>query len=287
VTRSERTLAAPAALSGKGLHEGRAAEVRLLPAAPGTGVVFARTDLPGAPCVAARPSAVAEGARRTLLRAGAAEVHTVEHLLAALLALRLDNLRVELDGPELPGLDGSARPWCRALLDAGAVEQDRPRRTLRLRRAVAVALDGASLAAIPTGRPALELSYTLDYSREGVPPQHVEAVLPGTDFAAEIAPARTFVLEREAAGLRAAGLGAGADASNTVVLGPGGTPAGGSLRFPDEPARHKMLDLMGDLSLLGADLAARVVAVKSGHRAHHELVRRLAGELETQGAEAG
>ncbi len=287
MTRSERTLAGPAALSGTGLHEGRPAAVRLAPAPAGTGVVFARTDLPGAPCVAACPSAVAEGRRRTLLRAGKAEVHTVEHLLATLLALRLDNVRVEVDGPELPGLDGSARPWLDALAAAGAVEQHRPRRTLRLRRAVAVALDGASLAAIPTGRAALELSYTLDYSAQGVPPQHVEALLPGTDFAAEIAPARTFVLEHESEALRAAGLGLGADASNTVVLGRGGAASGGSLRFPDEPARHKLLDLLGDLALLGADLQARVVAVKSGHRAHHELVRRLAQELEAHGAEVG
>jgi UDP-3-O-acyl N-acetylglucosamine deacetylase len=287
VTRRQRTLNAGTALSGAGLHEGRPARVRLLPAAPGTGVCFARTDLPGAPTVTAAPEFVAADAgRRTQLRRGAAEVHTVEHLLAALTVARVDNVRVELDGPELPGLDGSARPWAEALAAAGAVEQEAERAELRLRRAVAVELDGASLAAIPTGRAALELCYTLDYRKAGVPAQYVEAALPGTDIAAEILPARTFVLASEVDALRAAGLGRGADLSNTVVLEPGGGARGGSLRFPDEPARHKMLDLLGDLSLLGVDLCARVVAVKSGHRAHHELVRRLQRELEPSRAEA-
>jgi UDP-3-O-acyl N-acetylglucosamine deacetylase len=233
------------------------------------------------------PEGLGAGERRTRLVHDTAEVHTVEHLLAALLAARLDNVLVEIDGPELPGLDGSALPWAAALAAAGADEQEGTRRVLRLRRAVAVALDGASLCAIPTGREVLELSYTLDYSRQGLPPQHVEASLPGTDFLAELAPARTFVLAGEVAGLRAAGLGRGATPENTLVLARGGQPVEGSLRFPDEPARHKMLDLLGDLALLGADLQARVVAVKSGHRAHHELVRRLAAELVHEEAQAG
>jgi len=279
MSRRQRTLGAPVELSGTGLHEGRPASVRITPAASGAGIVFRRTDLPGGPEVRVGPEGLGAAERRTRLVHDSAEVHTVEHLLAALLAARLDNVLIEIDGPELPGLDGSAMPWAAALSQAGAVEQDGERRTLRLARAVAVALDGASVAAIPTGRESLELSYTLDYSRQGLPPQHVEASLPGTDFAAEIAPARTFVLAAEAAGLRAAGLGRGATPENTLVLARDGQPVEGSLRFPDEPARHKMLDLLGDLALLGADLQARVVAVKSGHRAHHELVRRLAAEL--------
>lgn len=287
MARKQRTLLSEVVLAGTGLHEGRAVRVRIVPAPAETGVVFARTDLPGAPTVAALSGAVTDGGRRTRLRRGAAEVHTVEHLLAALFALRLDNARIELDGPELPGLDGSARPWAEALSAAGAVEQDHPRAELLLARPVAVELGGASLAAIPTGRPVLELSYTLDYRRDGLPPQYVEASLPGTDLPAEILPARTFVLASEMEVLRAAGYGRGATAENTLVLAAGGQPLSGTLRFPDEPARHKMLDLLGDLSLLGADLSARVVAVKSGHRAHHELVRRLVRELVPLEAEAG
>ena len=229
MTRRQRTLRSEAALSGKGLHEGRPARVRLLPAEAGSGVCFARTDLPGAPTVpAAAEWVVADAGRRTQLRRGAAEVHTVEHLLAALSAARVDNVRVELDGPELPGLDGSARPWAEALAAAGAAEQPAERRELRLTRPVSFELDGARLSALPTGRAALELSYTLDYSRAGVPVQTVEAALPGTDLAAEILPARTFVLAAEADALLAAGYGRGADAANTVVLEAGGRPRSGS-----------------------------------------------------------
>ena len=278
MSRSQRTLAAPAQLSGPGLHEGRLVTARLSPAPAGTGVVFRRTDLAGAPEVRVAPDSLGEAARRTQLVHGSAEVHTVEHLLAALLAAPVDNVLVELDGPELPGLDGSALPWVQVLRRAGAAEQAAPRRALRLSRVVSLAWGGGSLRAEPA-ESGLELDYTLDYSAQGLPPQRVQARFPGTDFAAELAPARTFVLAAEARELQAAGLGRGATPENTVVLEPGYRPAHGSLRFPDEPARHKMLDLLGDLALLGADLQARVVAVKSGHRAHHELVRKLAAEL--------
>jgi UDP-3-O-acyl N-acetylglucosamine deacetylase len=277
MSRRQRTLSAAVELSGAGLHEGRIVTARLLPAPAGTGVVFRRADLPGAPEVRVAPDSLGEAARRTQLVHGSAEVHTVEHLLAALLAAPVDNVVIELDGPELPGLDGSARPWVQLLQRAGAVEQREPRRTLVLSRVVSVAWGGGSLRAEPG--PALELDYTLDYSAQGLPPQRVQARFPGTDFAAELAPARTFVLAAEARELQAAGLGRGATPENTVVLEPGYRPTHGSLRFPDEPARHKMLDLLGDLALLGADLQARVVAVKSGHRAHHDLVRKLAAEL--------
>jgi len=279
MTRRQRTLAAPVELSGAGLHEGRDVTARLRPAPAGSGVVFRRVDLPGSPEVAVVPDAVADAARRTQLVHGSAEVHTIEHLLATLLALRVDNVLVELDGPELPGLDGSALPWATALQRAGTLEQDQPRRVLRLRREVSLTQGGASLTVTPIERQVLELTYTLDYTAQGLPRQHVQAWLPGTDFVRELAPARTFVLAGEAQALLAAGLGRGATPENTVVLAEGGRPVSGSLRFPDEPARHKMLDLLGDLALLGADLQARVVAVKSGHRAHHELVRRLAAEL--------
>jgi len=279
MSRSQRTLAAPVELAGPGLHEGRRVTARLQPAPPGTGVVFRRVDLPGAPQVVVAPDSLGEAARRTQLVHGSAEVHTVEHLLAALAAAPIDNVLVELDGPELPGLDGSALPWALALRQAGDAAQSTPRRTLRLARRVAVEAGGATLVAEPVDGAVLELDYTLDYTAQGLPRQRVQARFPGTDFAAELAPARTFVLAAEAAAMLAAGLGKGATPENTVVLQPDGRPASGKLRFPDEPARHKMLDLLGDLALLGADLQARVVAVKSGHRAHHELVRKLAAEL--------
>ena len=196
-----------------------------------------------------------------MLQRGAAEVHTVEHLLAALLGLQLDNLEIELTGPELPSLDGSSLPWYEALARAGIVELKSPRKTLELRRAVSVELDGATLTAMPSERPGLHLSYTLDYSAQGLPPQYVEAHVPGSDLAAEVAPARTFVFAAEAEALQKSGLGQGAHGGNTVVIDAQGRPTEGRLRFPDEPARHKLLDLMGDLLPAGR----RAARARRGH----------------------
>jgi UDP-3-O-[3-hydroxymyristoyl] N-acetylglucosamine deacetylase/3-hydroxyacyl-[acyl-carrier-protein] dehydratase len=282
MTRNQRTIRNAFELRGVGLHEGQAVSVQVRPGGRDTGIVFVRGDLPDAESVPAVFSSLGEGSRRTVLRRGDAEVHTVEHLLAACLASRIDNLEVELTGPELPGLDGSGKPWFEALARAGVSEQKGLRKTLLLDRPVSVQHNGATLTAFPSEVPGLLLSYTLDYRSQGLAPQYVEAQLPGTDMAAEFAPARTFVFASEVDALLAAGLGQGANSENTVILDKLGHPVEGGLRFADEPARHKLLDLLGDLALLGVDLQARVVAVKSGHAAHHELVRLLVAEMEAQ-----
>lgn len=282
MTRSQRTIRTPFSMEGIGLHEGQHVSVQVRPGRADSGVVFVRSDLPEAEPIPAVIGSLGEGGRRTVLRRGPAEVHTVEHLLAALLGLQVDDLEIELNGPELPSLDGSALPWFEALQRAGIVELKAPRKTLELSRAISVELDGATLSAMPSERPGLHLSYTLDYTAQGLMPQYVEAHVPGSDLSAEVAPARTFVFAAEAEALQKAGFGQGAHGGNTVVLDGSGRPVEGRLRFPDEPARHKLLDLMGDLFLVGAELQGRVVATKSGHRAHHELVRRLVVELEDQ-----
>jgi len=280
--RNQRTLRAAFELRGVGLHEGHEVSVQVRPARPDAGITFQRGDLPDSDPIPALHSSVGEGERRTVLKRGEAEVHTVEHLLAALLGSQVDNAEVEVTGPELPGLDGSALPWFEAIARAGAVEQKAPRKVFEIERAVSVELDGATLSAFPGTREGLTISYTLDYRGRGLAPQFVEVSLPGTDLLRDIAPARTFVFAGEVESLRAAGLGQGASTENTIVLDATGAPVAGALRFPDEPARHKMLDLMGDLSLLGAELHGCVVATKSGHKAHHELVRRLVAEMQAQ-----
>lgn len=281
MARNQRTVKNAFELGGRGLHEGEPVRVHVRPAAPDAGVSFVRSDLPDSDPVPAVYRSVGEGERRTLLQNGPVSVHTVEHLLATLFCLRVDNLEVELDGPELPALDGSALPWFEAIERAGVVEQKVERRTFALERPIVVDMDGAVLAAFPARGDGLQLSYTLDYRSHGLAPQHVELRLPAADARADVAPARTFVFQQEVGALIDAGLGRGADETNTVVL-EGGRPVNCELRFDDEPARHKLLDLMGDLYLLGADLRGRIVATKSGHRAHHELVRRLADEMEYQ-----
>ena len=282
MTRNQRTIKSAFEVRGVGLHEGRSVSVQVRPGGRDTGIVFVRGDLPDAESIPANYSSLGEGSRRTVLRRGDAEVHTVEHLLAALLGARIDNAEVEVTGPELPGLDGSAQPWFEALAKAGVSDQKVPRKTLQLDRPVSVHHNGAALTAFPAEEAGLSLSYTLDYRGMGLAPQHVEAQVPAAELAAEIAPARTFVFASEVDALLSAGLGQGANSENTVILDKQGHPVEGALRFPDEPARHKMLDLIGDLALLGVDLQARVVAVKSGHSAHHELVRLLAAEMEAQ-----
>lgn len=279
MARNQRTIKNPVEREGIGLHEGEPVRVVIRPGRADTGVLFLRKDLPDADPVPATLDALAESERRTLLRRGQAEVHTVEHLLAAFLCLGIDNAEVELDGPELPALDGSAAPWFEALGGAGLVEQKAARKVFTLERPVVVEQGGAVLNAYPSEHEGLSVAYTLDYRGQGLAPQFVECRLPGTDMLEEFAPARTFVFASEVDALREADLGRGATEENTVVLGSDPPP---ELRFDDEPARHKLIDLLGDLFLLGADLRGSITSLRSGHRTHHALVRTLREAMEQE-----
>jgi UDP-3-O-[3-hydroxymyristoyl] N-acetylglucosamine deacetylase/3-hydroxyacyl-[acyl-carrier-protein] dehydratase len=279
VTRNQRTIKTPFELKGIGLHEGLEVNVVVRPGQASTGAVFVRSDLPDSDPIPATLSTLADGERRTMLRRGQAEVHTVEHLLAALSAARIDNVEIELDAPELPALDGSALPWFEALTAAGQVDQKSPRKLFVVEEPLFVEKDGASIHAVPSSREGLALSYTLDYRDVGLPPQFVEAFVPDDALAQQLLPARTFAFAHEVETLREAGLGKGANEHNTIILD-GSELQQGELRMPDEPARHKLLDLMGDLFLLGADIQGAVSATRSGHRLHHTMVARLAEAME-------
>jgi len=279
--RNQRTLKNPFEMRGVGLHEGHDVRVVIRPSAADSGAFFIRSDLPDSDPIPASIEAVAEAERRTMLRRGVAEVHTVEHLLAALAAMNIDNVEIELDGPELPALDGSALPWFEALSASGVTDQKVARKEFSIEEPLFIEMDGAVVNAIPSSRGGLQLAYTLDYRHQGMSPQFVEVELPGTDMAKEIAPARTFVLASEVEALRASDLGAGANEENTVVLD-GDASVHGDLRFSDEPARHKLLDLLGDLYLLGADIQGRISSIRSGHRAHHAMVRCLSAAMERE-----
>ncbi len=276
--RAQRSVRSTAEVRGVGLHTGAPTTVRVGPAPADAGVTFVRTDLPGAPRIPADALHVVDRGRRTALAEGGAEVHTIEHLLSACHGLGVDNLAVEIDGIEVPGMDGSALPFVELLRRAGPVDlPGTQRRELQIRAAEGVIEPGseALLSALPWER-GLQISYTLDYGPSApFAPQHVSFALSEDAFVREIAPARTFVLEAEAKALQERGLGKGANYDNTLVVGPSG-PVQNRLRFPDEYARHKVLDLLGDLFLAGADLRAQVAAVRSGHAGNALLARRLA-----------
>jgi UDP-3-O-acyl N-acetylglucosamine deacetylase len=277
-TRPQRTLARPAEVRGVGFVTGAAVRVRFLPAPANAGVVFVRADLPGRPVTPARADRVTATARRTTLGGAVSGVTLVEHALAALAGLRIDNCRVEVGGPELPGLDGSSQGFVDALTSSGVVSQSAGRPVYAAAEPVVVSHGGATVGLHPPDRDtdvSLRATYTLDYGAGSpIPPQaHTLDVTPGA-FAREVAGCRTFLLEAEAAALRAQGVGTHLTAADLLMFGPRG-PVGNRVRFADEPARHKVLDLVGDLALCGFDLAGHVVAYRSGHALNVELAKAL------------
>lgn len=276
-TMNQRTIAKEVAITGVGLHTGEEVRVRMRPADAGTGIVFVREDLEAQPRVPVCVENMATRLRRTALEKDGAEVETVEHLLATLCVLGIQNAEIWLSGPELPGLDGSASPYLELLRSAGVVDQDAGARELSLSEPVAITDGTTSLVGVPAER-GLRIDFTLRYDDPHVGVQHFAGDVEEELFAREIAPARTFVMETEVLELRSLGLGRGADYSNTIVLGPDG-PIQNELRFPDEFVRHKVLDLIGDLYLLGGPLNAHIIASRSGHGLNAKLVRRIAEEV--------
>ncbi|MHC4079137.1 MAG: UDP-3-O-acyl-N-acetylglucosamine deacetylase, partial [Planctomycetota bacterium] len=257
-TRQQRTLKAPAEFQGVGLHNGAEVKVVVRPADVGNGVTFVRTDLEDQPEVRAICSNLKNRDRHSVLADGPARVHTVEHLLSALWALRIDNARVDIDGDEVPGLDGSARDFVAGLNAVGSVDQKAESPRFILKEPLYVQDGAATLVALPN-HGGLTLEYHLDYASgnglNGLSRQSVFIDLTPESFEKEIASARTFVFEDEVEKLREAGFGRGASYENTLVVC-GDSVRENKLRFDDELARHKVLDLVGDLATLGADLEA-------------------------------
>jgi UDP-3-O-[3-hydroxymyristoyl] N-acetylglucosamine deacetylase / 3-hydroxyacyl-[acyl-carrier-protein] dehydratase len=277
MTRKQRTLRTVAEFSGVGLHSGETVRARILPASVDHGIEFVRTDLPDAPPIPAKIAYHSAKERRTRLQRGGAEVDTVEHLLAVCRGLSIDNLTVELSGSEMPGLDGSALELMKLVQQAGIVEQPADALAFRLDQPVYVREGNATLVALPTEKEGLTLQYVASFDEPGVDGGSFQLELTPETFGREIAPARTFCLASEVEVLQKAGLGKGATRENTVVLGDPSV----ALRLPGEPIRHKLLDLLGDLQLLGADLHAHLIATRSGHSTNALLVRRLYDLMQT------
>lgn len=281
MTRAQRTLRGSIECSGIGLHTGEECHLRLKPAEPDSGVVFVRSDLPNSPEVPVSLDYVTIRQRQTTLKNGEAEVQTIEHLLSVFHGLQVDNAVVELDAPELPGMDGSAMPFVQMIREVGIAEQKAVRKSFTIDEPIYFMEEGTSLAALPAPEGSgLTVSYTLDYGEAGLS-QFFTFQVDGDGYIDLIAPARTFCLEREVEQLRAMGLGKGATYENTVVLTETGVK-NTNLRFPNEPVRHKILDLVGDLALAGIDLDAHVIATKTGHRANIQFVRKIVQEIQAR-----
>jgi UDP-3-O-[3-hydroxymyristoyl] N-acetylglucosamine deacetylase len=281
-TRKQRTLAAPAVIEGVGYWSGRDVRVELRPAEAHAGVAFVRRDLPGCPRIAAVVQNRTEMPLRTALSAGGASVEMIEHLMAALSGLQIDNCEVWVDQPEMPGVDGSSLPFVEALLAAGAVEQNAERKQKIIRRVVRRGNEQSWIEARPCCSGKMILQYELDYgSGNPIGRQSLEISLSPRYFRMNLAPSRTFMLEDEALAMKARGLGRRASFSDLLVFG-GQGPIDNQLRFPDECVRHKMLDMVGDLALAGCDLVGRFIAYRSGHRLNAELVRAIAGGEEAE-----
>lgn len=274
IKRRQRTLRTAVTVRGFGYWSGEDVSVELRPAPPGQGVIFVRRDLQPAQRIPARVAHRVESPRRTSLTNGVATVEMVEHILAGLSGLQVDNCEVWVDRPEMPGFDGSSAPVVAAIRDAGLREQEEPRGSVRVTRTVRLGDAEAWIEASPTATPGLHLTYELDYGPGPIGHQVLSLTVDEDSFERELAASRTFLLEEEAAWLRQRGLGSRVTLGDLLVFGPHG-PLENHLRFPDECVRHKTLDLVGDLALAGCDVDGRIVAYRSGHRLNAQLVFQL------------
>jgi UDP-3-O-[3-hydroxymyristoyl] N-acetylglucosamine deacetylase/3-hydroxyacyl-[acyl-carrier-protein] dehydratase len=279
----QKTISQPATVAGRGLFSGKPCRLRFVPAAADSGIVFTRQDSSGGTVhIPADVAKVAKRQHRTSLSNGAAVVETVEHVLAAVSGLNIDNILIEMDADETPSLEGSSMAFVEALREAGLTEQDSQRRVCVIDEPISVSDGEAMLAAMPGPTDCLDILYDLDYSATpSIGRQVLGFRLGADDFAAQLAPARTFALEQEARQIQAAGQCAHLTFQDILVMGQTG-PIENKLRFADEHVRHKICDLIGDLALLGRPLAGRIVAYKSGHQLNHDLVRKLSQRLEEQ-----
>lgn len=278
--KAQQTIERPVELKGRGLFTGEEVSLRFKPAPPNAGIAFVRADAATPTRIRAHVANVAKRARRTSLRNGTMSIETVEHCLAALLGLGIDNLEIELNGGELPGGDGSSRCFIECLQPAGIQRQDAPRKPIVIAETVRVSEGDAELIAVPTESEGLDILYDLDYGPGAAIPRQILAFkLSCEAFCGDIAPARTFLLEEEAKQFQAAGLGSHLTYADVLVIGPEGAIEN-EFRFPDECVRHKILDLIGDLYLAGRPFQGKIIARKSGHALNHELVRKLLETIE-------
>jgi UDP-3-O-[3-hydroxymyristoyl] N-acetylglucosamine deacetylase/3-hydroxyacyl-[acyl-carrier-protein] dehydratase len=280
----QKTIASQVSLSGVGIHTGNKVNVTFKPAPASSGVVFIRTDIPGTSRIQANVGSflASKFSRRSSIGNNGAEVQTIEHLMSALSSLGIDNIDVEIDNNELPGLDGSAIKFVEAFEKAGIVQQEQEKYIHVIKEPISIEDGSSSITVVPAKE--FKISYTLDYDHPMLEAQFLEICVNAGSFKAEIAPARTFCLEGEASELQNQGLGLGANYENTLVVGKAGVIKN-KLRFKDEFVRHKILDLIGDLCLVGCPIQGHVIALKSGHSLNLKIAQQIYEQkIKAQGA---
>ncbi len=269
----QHTLKREVSAAGVGLHTGELVRLRLRPAEPNQGVVFVRVDVDPPRVIPARVDYVVHTELSTVIGVGEATVATIEHLMAALAGMGVDNVIVEIDGPEVPAMDGSAKAFVHLIRQAGLRRQRFRRRFIKVSRPFSLEEDGKKVAFLPASD--LELEVLIDFPHQAIGQQSYVRRLSRQRFIEELAPARTFGFLHEIEYLRRNGYARGGSLDNAIVLTREGVLNQGGLRFDDEFVRHKALDLLGDLYLLGFPLMGRVVAEKTGHGLHLKAVRAL------------
>ena len=270
--RFETTVQRPVEASGVGLHHGVPVQIRILPAPVSTGIVFLRTDLDNFPIPASWRHVARVSYATSLMRQGVL-ISTTEHLLSVLYSMGIDNAFVEIDNLEVPILDGSGQPFVELLLEAGIRQYRRKRRYLRIRRPISVEERGKRISILPAE--SFQLTCEIDFPHPLVGRQSLEMEVTPERYASELAPARTFGFEYELDQMRSMGLIRGASLDNAVCFTRQGVLNPGGLRAADECCRHKALDLIGDLALLGRPLLGHVIAERAGHAMHTALVARI------------
>jgi UDP-3-O-[3-hydroxymyristoyl] N-acetylglucosamine deacetylase len=276
--RKQRTVSSTVAVEGFGFWSGRDVRIEFHPAEPNTGIVFVRRDMPRPARIPARVVHRIEVPRRTVLSHAGGTVEMIEHVMAALAGLGVDNCEVWTDEAEMPGCDGSSLPFVIALESAGIVEQDAARARLTVQSLTRMGSDESWIEARPSTTGGFSAKFRLDYGMaSAIGRQTLELPITPESFRRELAPARTFMLQEEADWLLSRGLGTRVTTKNVLVFGKEGL-VDNELRFPDECVRHKLLDLVGDLALAGVDIAGHVIAHRSGHRLNADLARALLNE---------
>ena len=271
----QKTITSEGKIYGLGLFGGEETKLVFRPAPANSGITFVRTDIPEPVRISAVASNIAERSRRTTIKKGAVSIETIEHCLAAVNALEIDNIIVEVNGAELPAPDCSSAEYFKVLKRAGLVEQNVSRKEFVIQKPVTITAGDACVYALPYSDDGLNLTYDLDYGgHTGIGRQIFSCRLTPENFEKNLAPARTFLLEAEAKQFQSRGMGTHISPRDLLVINSDG-PVKNSYRFPDECVRHKIVDLIGDLALVGRAIKGRIVAYKSGHSLNQQLAKKL------------